>query len=97
MQRSALAREKYPAVARLPTLLLRDDSSPLPITVQELILEGCAFDESKRILVEGQRTFSLVSVLPPLTIAWMSKVAHPERTASSARAAGTISLPESQL
>jgi len=92
-RRLAVSIDNLHLVSTFEPHLLRDDSSPLPITVQELILEGCAFDESKRILVEGQRTSSLVSVLPPLTIAWMSKVAHPERTASSARAAGTISLP----
>ncbi|CAE8588983.1 unnamed protein product, partial [Polarella glacialis] len=76
-----------------PHLLSDPSSSPLPVTVQDLILEGCCFDDSKKILVEGQRTSPLVSVLPPLTVAWMSKAQHPERAASSARAASTILMP----
>ena len=95
-RRLAVSIDNLHLVSTFEPHLLRSDLAPLPITVQELILEGCAFDESKRILVEGQRNSPLVSVLPPLTIAWVSKVAHPERTTSSSRAAGTISLPEAQ-
>ncbi|CAJ1446191.1 unnamed protein product [Effrenium voratum] len=89
----AISIDNLHLVATFEPHLLSDESSPLPVTVQELILEGCSFDEAKRVLVEGQRTSPLVSMLPPLTISWMSTVSHPERTASSARAAGTISLP----
>ena len=92
-RRLAVSIDNLHLVSTFEPHVLRGDIAPLPITVQELILEGCAFDESKRILVEGQRTSSLISVLPPVTIAWMSKVAHPERTSSSARANGTIALP----
>jgi dynein heavy chain 2 len=81
-------------VASFESQLLSDPSmSPLPVTVQDLILEGCIFDEQKRILVEGSRTSALVSVLPPLTIAWMSKTAHPDRAVSSARNAAMVSMP----
>eukprot|EP00931_Biecheleriopsis_adriatica_P043590 TRINITY_DN24917_c0_g1_i1.p1 TRINITY_DN24917_c0_g1~~TRINITY_DN24917_c0_g1_i1.p1 ORF type:complete len:4311 (+),score=994.91 TRINITY_DN24917_c0_g1_i1:69-13001(+) len=76
-----------------PHLLSDPSTAPLPVAVQELILEGCAFDESKKLLTEGQRTSPLVSVLPPLTLAWMSKTTHPERTVSSTRAASTVSMP----
>jgi len=76
-----------------PQLLSDSSTTPLPVTVQEIILEGCSFDEQRRILVEGQRNSPLVSVLPPLTIAWMSKTAHPDRAVSSARNAGTVSMP----
>lgn len=48
-----------------PHLLSDPSTSPLPVAIQDLILEGCAFDESKRILVEGHRNSPLVSVLPP--------------------------------
>lgn len=92
-RRLAISIDSLHLVSTFEPHLLSDESSPLPVTVQELILEGCAFDESKRMLIEGQRNSPLVSMLPPMTIAWMSRATHPERTASSARAAGTISLP----
>ena len=95
-RRLAISIDSLHLVSTFEPHLLSDESSPLPVTVQELILEGCAFDESKRMLIEGQRNSPLVSMLPPMTIAWMSRATHPERTASSARAAGTISLPGPQ-
>jgi len=76
-----------------PHLLSDESSAPLPVTVQELILEGCIFDETRRSLVDGQRTSPLVAILPPLTLAWMSKTAHPERTVSSGRSPGSVSMP----
>ena len=48
-RRLAVSIDNLHLVSTFEPHLLRDDSSPLPITVQELILEGCAFDESKRI------------------------------------------------
>merc|ERR1719359_1216447 len=65
-----------------PQLLSDPTTSPLPVTVQELILEGCCFDDQKRILVEGTRTSALTTHLPPLTIAWLSQATHPERAIS---------------
>jgi len=76
-----------------PQLLSDTSTTPMPVTVQDLILEGCSFDEGRRILVEGHRNSPLVTVLPPLTIAWMSKTAHPDRAVSSARNAGTVGMP----
>jgi dynein heavy chain 2 len=76
-----------------PQLLSDVSSSPLPVTVSGLILEGCVFDDQKRFLVEGTRTSPLVSVLPPLTIAWMSKAAHPDRAVSTHRHTTTVSMP----
>jgi len=76
-----------------PQLLSDSATSPLPVSVQSLILEGCVFDESQRILVEGNRTSPLVSVLPTLTIAWMSKTAHPEKAVSTAKKAATVGMP----
>jgi dynein heavy chain 2 len=76
-----------------PQLLADPSTSPLPVTVQDLILEGCSFDPAKKLLVESARNSSLISVLPPLTIAWMSRAAHPDRALSSARHAATVSMP----
>jgi len=76
-----------------PQLLSDPSTSPLPVTVQDLILEGCAFDMAKRILIESTRTSPLTSVLPPLTIAWMSRAAHPDRAVSSARHPMTVAMP----
>lgn len=76
-----------------PQLLSDPSTSPLPVTVQDLILEGCAFDMSKRILIESTRTSPLTSVLPPLTIAWMSRAAHPDRAVASARHPMTVAMP----
>jgi dynein heavy chain 2 len=76
-----------------PHLLSDQSTSPLPVIVEGLILEGCAFDDQRRILVEGQRNSPLVSVLPNLTIAWMSRAAHPDRALSSARHAVTVGMP----
>jgi len=74
--------------------LLSDASmSPLPVNVQNLILEGCVFDEGRRVLTEGQRNSPLVSVLPPLTIAWMARAAHPDRAVSSAQSAMSVAMP----
>jgi dynein heavy chain 2 len=76
-----------------PQLLSDTSTAPLPVTLQDLILEGCSFDETRRILTEGTRTSPLTSVLPPLTIAWMSRAAHPDRAVSSARGASTVAMP----
>jgi dynein heavy chain 2 len=77
-----------------PQLLADPSTSPLPVTVQDLILEGCSFDPSKKVLVESQRNAPLSSVLPPLTIAWMSRAAHPDRAVSTVSAARqTVAMP----
>lgn len=76
-----------------PQLLSDASTSPLPVTVEGLILEGCSFDEQRKILVEGDRNSPLVSVLPPLTIAWMAKAAHPERALSTANHRYSVSTP----
>jgi dynein heavy chain 2 len=76
-----------------PQLLSDPSTAPLPVAVENLILEGCEFDQGKRILVEGGRNSALTSVLPPLTVAWMSKAAHPDRAVSSARNVGTVGMP----
>lgn len=76
-----------------PHLMSDASTSPLPVTVQGLILEGCSFDASKRILIESTRTSPLTSLLPPLTIAWMSRAAHPERAVSSARHPSVVAMP----
>jgi dynein heavy chain 2 len=76
-----------------PQLLNDPGACPLPVVVEGLILEGCAFDESRRILTEGSRNSPLVSMLPPLTIAWMSSTMYPERALSSARGAMPVAMP----
>jgi len=76
-----------------PQLLADPSTSPLPVTVQELILEGCSFDVAKKLLIESSRNSSLISVLPPLTIAWMSRAAHPERALSTARHPMYVAMP----
>jgi len=76
-----------------PNLLSDASTSPLPINVQGLILEGCSFDDSKLLLVESTRTSPLTSLLPPLTVAWMSKAAHPDKAVSSARASAQVGMP----
>jgi dynein heavy chain 2 len=76
-----------------PQLLSDPSTSPLPVMVQDLILEGCSFDNSTKLLVESSRNSSLISVLPPLTIAWMSRAAHPDRALSSARQAMAVAMP----
>eukprot|EP00927_Polykrikos_kofoidii_P027109 TRINITY_DN23975_c0_g4_i1.p1 TRINITY_DN23975_c0_g4~~TRINITY_DN23975_c0_g4_i1.p1 ORF type:complete len:2595 (-),score=618.45 TRINITY_DN23975_c0_g4_i1:108-6821(-) len=76
-----------------PQLLSDPASSPIPVTVEGLVLEGCSFDESKMILVESTRTAPLVSVLPDLTIAWMSKAANPDKALSSARQLASVGMP----
>merc|ERR1719263_2268754 len=76
-----------------PQLLSDPSTSPLPVTVQDLILEGCSFDPAKKLLVESARNSSLISVLPPLTIAWMSRAAHPDRALSSARHPNNVAMP----
>lgn len=76
-----------------PSLLSDPSSSPLPVTVQDLILEGCSFDTGRKLLIESSRNSGLISVLPPLTIAWMSRAAHPERALSSARHPATVPMP----
>merc|ERR1712136_237112 len=58
-----------------------------------LLLEGCAFDESKGVLVEGTRTSPLTSVLPLLTLAWMSSSVHPDRAISSAKHNSVVTMP----
>lgn len=74
--------------------LLTDQSmSPLPVHLQGLILEGCCFDEVKRLLVESHRNSPLTSILPPLTVAWMSRSAQPDRAVSSAAGAKCVSMP----
>lgn len=81
-------------VATFEPQLLSDPSSvPLPVTVNDLILEGCSFDSSRMALVESSRNSSLISVLPPLTIAWMSRAAHPERALSAARHPNSVAMP----
>lgn len=76
-----------------PHLLSDPATSPLPVQIQDLILEGCSFDQSRKILMESSRNSSLISVLPPLTIAWMSKAAHPERALSSTRHPAVVAMP----
>lgn len=76
-----------------PGLLSDPASSPIPVSIQGLILEGSSFDEPKKLLVESTRTSPLTSILPLLTIAWMSRAAHPERAASSAQRASTVAMP----
>jgi dynein heavy chain 2 len=76
-----------------PQLLSDSSTAPLPVTLQNLILEGCTFDDGRRILVEGTRTSPLTSVLPPLTIAWMSRAAHPDRAVSTARGVSIVAMP----
>merc|ERR1712224_175547 len=74
--------------------LLSDQSTaPIPVSVQALVLEGCIFDESKRVLTEGLRSASLTTLLPTLTVAWMSKAGHPDRAVSSARGAASVAMP----
>merc|ERR1719373_545102 len=81
-------------VSSFESHLLSDASmSPLPVSVHNLILEGCIFDEGKRVLTEGQRNSPLTSVLPPLTIAWMARAAHPDRAVSSAKSAMSVAMP----
>jgi len=76
-----------------PQLLSDPASSPQPVTLKDVLLEGCVFDESRRIMVEGTRTSPLISSLPPLTIAWMSRAAHPDRAVTSAKHASPVSMP----
>jgi len=76
-----------------PHLLSDTSSAPLPVTVEGLILEGCAFDDNRKILVEGSRTSPLVSVLSNLTIAWMGKDTHPDRAVTSASRAMMVGMP----
>jgi dynein heavy chain 2 len=66
-----------------PQLLADPSSSPLPVTIQDLILEGCSFDVAKKMLIESARNANLASVLPPVTIAWMARDSHPERAISA--------------
>jgi len=81
-------------VASFQAQLLGDPStSPMPVTVENLLLEGCTFDEQKGLLTESSRTSPLISVLPPLTIAWMSRDAHPDKAVSSSRHAVTVAMP----
>jgi len=90
----AVSIDSLHLVASFEQHLLSDASmSPLPVNVHGLILEGCSFDEAKRLLVEGQRNSPLTSVLPPLTVAWMARAAHPDRTVSSAKSAMSVSMP----
>jgi len=76
-----------------PQLLADPSTSPFPVTLQDLILEGCSFDESRKILIESARTSPLTSILPPLTIAWMSRTTHPEQAVSTARHATSVAMP----
>jgi dynein heavy chain 2 len=77
-----------------PQLLGDPSSSPLPVTIQDLILEGCSFDPAKKLLTESARNAALTSVLPPLTIAWMSRAAHPDRVVSSVSAGrASVGMP----
>lgn len=76
-----------------PQLMADANSAPLPVTIQDLILEGCSFDDSRRILVEGSRNSPLTSVIPPLVIAWMEQANHSERALSSARQAVNVPVP----
>lgn len=68
-------------------------SCPLPVTLHNLILEGCCFDDRKRIFTEGTRTSPLTSIIPPLTIAWMSKESNPERAVSSNKNLQVVPMP----
>jgi len=73
--------------------LLDGSSAPLPVSVQNLILEGCVFDTKHMVLSEGQRNSPLVSVLPPLTIAWMCRDTTPQRAISTAKSQAGVSMP----
>jgi len=93
-RRLSVSIDSLHLVASFEAHLLSDAQiCPLPVTVQELLLEGCSFDESRRILVESTRTSALTSVLPPLTIAWMSTEMQSERARSSARNATPVAMP----
>jgi len=76
-----------------PQLLSDPSMSPIPVTLEGLLLEGCVFDDAKKIMVEGKRNSPLASVLPPLTISWMARAGHPDRAVSSARNAVTVAMP----
>jgi dynein heavy chain 2 len=76
-----------------PQLMSDSSTSPLPVTVADLILEGCSFDPAKMVLVESSRNSPLISVMPPLTIAWMSRASNPDRALSSARQTMSVAMP----
>jgi dynein heavy chain 2 len=76
-----------------PSLMSDPSICPLPVTMQELFLEGCAFDDSKGVLVEGTRNSPLVCELPLLTVAWVARKAHPERAVSASRGAAAVDMP----
>jgi hypothetical protein len=76
-----------------PHLLSDAQACPLPVVIDGLILEGCSFDDSRRILTEGNRNSPLVSSLPQLTIAWMSAAMYPDRAVSSTRNAVAVAMP----
>jgi dynein heavy chain 2 len=76
-----------------PSLISDPSQAPIPVVVQGLVLEGCIFDESRRLLVEGTRTSPLTSLLPPLTVAWMSKAGHPDRAATTAKGSAAVAMP----
>lgn len=76
-----------------PHLMSDPKMTPLPVTVQDMILEGCAIDDARKILVEGKRNSPLTSVLPPLTVAWMAQATCPDRVLSSNRGAGVVGMP----
>lgn len=81
-------------VASFEPHLLSDASiSPLSVTIEGLILEGCVFDEQRKLLIEGNRTSPLTSMLPPLVLAWTSKQAQFDRALSSQRQPATIAMP----
>jgi len=66
---------------------------PMPVQLQDILLEGCAFDERAGVLTESTRSSPLLSVLPLLSICWMPRARHPERAVSSARNAATVAIP----
>ena len=47
-----------------PGLLSDPSMAPMPVTLEGLLLEGCTFDEAKKVMVEGRRNSPLASVLP---------------------------------
>jgi len=73
--------------------LFQDSSVPISCTLSGLLLEGCAFDDNRKILLESNRSTANLTQLPPVSIAWLPKQSHPNPILSHNAQAPTIGVP----
>jgi len=63
------------------------------VQVSGLFLEGAKFDDRRSFLVECERSTALLAPLPALSMAWLSRDAHPEATVPGPHGGQVVSIP----